>query len=124
MEAIIDQRLVKGKKEFLVKWKGYFDDECTWEPPEHLVNAEDKMLEFTVSHPEPQQSKKKPTTPRKAGTKSRSNTFFNTPDPLVYLYHSTTINNPEKSCLHCKTDFASRNALFRHLRSGCDALGY
>jgi len=39
VERIEGERKIKGKKEFLVKWKGYGDAERTWEPLEHLDNA-------------------------------------------------------------------------------------
>jgi hypothetical protein len=36
---IVDSRMVRGKEQLLVRWKGYgaFDD--TWEPLENLSNA-------------------------------------------------------------------------------------
>ena len=33
---MIDDRIRKGKQEFLVKWKGYGADENTWEPYNNL----------------------------------------------------------------------------------------
>ena len=35
-EAIIKMRTRYGKTQYLVKWKGYHDEDSTWEPPEHL----------------------------------------------------------------------------------------
>ena len=37
---------------YLVKWKGYPEDECTWEPGHHLTSAEEKVEEFHQSHPQ------------------------------------------------------------------------
>ena len=45
VEIIMDQRLGQsGKLEYKVKWEGY--DEVTWEPPEHLEHAQQKVAEF------------------------------------------------------------------------------
>ena len=37
---------------FLVKWKGYPEDECTWEPGKHLSNAAEQVEEFYKENPE------------------------------------------------------------------------
>ena len=36
VEKIIDRRIVKGKKEYLIKWKDYPESQSTWEPISHL----------------------------------------------------------------------------------------
>ena len=48
VERIEGERKIKGKKEFLVKWKGYGDAERTWEPLEHLDNARNVLDEWTA----------------------------------------------------------------------------
>ena len=48
VERIEGEWKIKGKKEFLVKWKGYGDAERTWEPLEHLDNARNVLDEWTV----------------------------------------------------------------------------
>nr|CAG8669362.1 10087_t:CDS:2 [Entrophospora candida] len=40
--------LVRTKPHYLVKWKGYPLHDATWEPTEHLKNAEKKVKEFEL----------------------------------------------------------------------------
>jgi hypothetical protein len=50
VEAIEGERIVKGRKEYLVRWKGYNDDERSWEPVQHLENAPEILLEWKAKH--------------------------------------------------------------------------
>ena len=54
VEKILDRRTVKGKKEYLIKWKGYSERECTWEPTSHL-----KYIKHEVKNFEEQYNKNK-----------------------------------------------------------------
>ena len=45
VEEIVDRRKVKGKYEYLIKWKG-FTDEYTWEPIENLENIKEDIEEY------------------------------------------------------------------------------
>jgi len=39
MEKILNKRVVKGKKKFLVQWEEYIVEEDTWESRENLKNG-------------------------------------------------------------------------------------
>ena len=45
VEKIVSKRVVGGKTQYLLKWKGYDSDENTWEPEENL-DCEDLLEEF------------------------------------------------------------------------------
>jgi hypothetical protein len=45
-EAIREMRKHEGRKEYLVKWKNYPENENTWEPAKHLANAQRLLKEF------------------------------------------------------------------------------
>ena len=46
VEKILNKRMVRGKKKFLVRWKGYTAGEDTWENRENLENAKELVEEF------------------------------------------------------------------------------
>lgn len=71
MEKIVGQRTIKGRRQFLVRWKGYDDDSDTWEQEKDL-NCAQLIEEFLVEDEENQEEKaKKPeNSPRVAKAKS------------------------------------------------------
>jgi hypothetical protein len=46
VEQILDQGQIDGQEKYLVKWKGYPPTESTWEPIEHLRNAQAALGDF------------------------------------------------------------------------------
>jgi hypothetical protein len=45
VDQILDKRIKKGRTEYLVKWKGYSNEENTWEPTQNL-HCPDKIREY------------------------------------------------------------------------------
>ena len=51
VETIIDSRWKRNHLEYLVHWKGYSEEDCTWEPKGNLSNALDAIKDFHRSKP-------------------------------------------------------------------------
>lgn len=51
-EAIVDSKIVKGKRYYLVKWVGWPKSSNTWEPEANLHNAGGLVTAFDVKHPD------------------------------------------------------------------------
>ena len=48
VEEILDRKKVKGKFQYLIKWKGYRLSESTWEPVSHLQYMKDSVIQFNA----------------------------------------------------------------------------
>ena len=51
VEEIQDSRLFRGKLQYLVKWKGYPQEERTWEPEKNVENSKALVDTFHKKNP-------------------------------------------------------------------------
>ena len=57
VREILDSRIVRRRLEYLVDWKGYSEEERTWEPAENVSGAADLVAEFHRRYPQRPASK-------------------------------------------------------------------
>ena len=67
MEKIVGQRTIKGRRQFLIRWKGYGEDSDTWEQEEDL-NCSQLIEEFLAEDEENQEEIK----PKKSENSAKS----------------------------------------------------
>ncbi|VDN01943.1 unnamed protein product [Thelazia callipaeda] len=48
-ESILDTKITSGRRFYLVKWKNFPMNKCTWEPTHHLLNCDNLIAEFEKS---------------------------------------------------------------------------
>ena len=52
VEEVLKSRKNRGKLEYLVKWKGYGNEENSWEPKKNLSNTKEILADFYIKHPD------------------------------------------------------------------------
>jgi len=50
VENILDSKILRGKRFFLIKWRGYDSSENTWESESNLANASEILSDFKLEH--------------------------------------------------------------------------
>ncbi len=61
VEKILDKKRIGSTWKYKVKWEGYSEDECTWEPAYNLANVKDLLEDFEKKYNKNNKNKKQRT---------------------------------------------------------------
>jgi hypothetical protein len=61
VEKILDKRDINGKVEYKIKWEGYPNSQCTWEPMSNLESVKELVEEYEKNHEKKMLGKKRNT---------------------------------------------------------------
>ncbi|KAI1715974.1 chromo (CHRromatin organization MOdifier) domain-containing protein [Ditylenchus destructor] len=71
VERILDMKMVRNKRKFLIRWKGYGEDEDSWEPQENLDGANEIVATYLKELDNKPKTPKAKATPKSSGRSSK-----------------------------------------------------